>query len=578
MKKLLAFLLALTLVFSFGSYAFADSSDGFEYVVEDGEATITHYTGTAENVVIPNTLGGAPVTVLAGYLFQNNETIKSVALNSNLKVIGEAAFSQCEKLESITIPAGVTEIGDYAFDGCYSLTAFQAAEENSSYKAVEGVLYSKDGKVLLLYPAGNTNTAFTVPSDVTIIGKGAFGGCPSLTEIIIPQGVTTIEDWAFYGLNITSVTLPDSLETLGEDAFECCYSLTTVTFGKGLKSIGDCAFCECENLTKVELPASLESLGIYVFGWCTSLTEIKVAQGNANYKDLDGVLYSKDGKTLVQYPPAKEGTFYNVPEGVTAIGDWAFDYCTALTEMKIPNSVTEIGMAAFQKCENLVSISLPKNLTEISDYLFCECNSLETIAIPAGVTAIGEDAFSYCKTLTSVILPKGVETIGKRAFYSCTAIPSIIVPGGVTAIGDEAFGYYYDEDRYGILPIEGFVLKGLADSAAQQYAINSRVAFETVSATDIPDVPQLPDEPETPTDVPETPTDLPYTLGDVNNDGKIDAKDALMVLKFAVNKIELTEAQKLAAEVDGKEGINAKDALEILKYAVKKIEKFPIEG
>ena len=105
----------------------------------------------------------------------------------------------------------------------------------------------------------------------------------------------------------------------------------------------------------------------------------------------------------------------------------------------------------------------------------------------------------------------------------------------------------------------------------------ARAAYEEFAANQS-DTP-IPPEPDTPSDIPETPTDIPTDIpyGDVNGDEKVDAKDALEVLKFAVGKTKLTEDQQKAAEVDGKEGINAKDALEILKYAVKKINKFPIE-
>ena len=187
---------------------------------------------------------------------------------------------------------------------------------------------------------------------------------------------------------------------IGWKAFYECTSLTSVVIPEGVTSIGNSAFYRCLSLTSVELPNSLTEIGDFAFNRCVSLKNITVADDNKNYKSVDGNLYSKDGKTLIQYAMGKADTTFAVPEGVTTIGGYAFRYCNSLTSIVIPEGVTTIGDYAFYFCTSLTSIELPDSLTTICDYAFADCTSLTSIVIPEGVTTIGEWAFSQCTSLT----------------------------------------------------------------------------------------------------------------------------------------------------------------------------------
>ena len=253
--------------------------------------------------------------------------------------------------------------------------------------------------------------------DVTAIGYEAFYGCKWLTSIVISKGVTTIGNYAFYNCtSLTSIDLPDSLTT-----------------------IGDVVFYKCTSLTSIELPDSLTTIGVSAFSYCTSLTSITVAEGNENYKSIDGNLYSKDGKTLIRYAIGKTDTTFTVPEGVTTIGEHAFYKCTSLTSIELPDSLTTIGYEAFCKCTSLASIELPDSLTTIGGFAFAECTSLTNIELPDSLTIIGKKAFYWCTSLTSIELPDNLTTIGVSAFYKCTSLTSIVIPEGVTTIGSDAF-------------------------------------------------------------------------------------------------------------------------------------------
>jgi hypothetical protein len=176
--------------------------------------------------------------------------------------IGDFAFYGCSNLTSVTIPSSVTSIGDWAFHECTGLMLFIVNNNNPNYKAVNGLLLSKDGKTLIKSVNGDVN---------------------------IPDSVTSINDWAFYGYsNLTSVTIPDSVASIGSEAFSGCSGLTSVTIGNGVTSIGDYAFASCSNLTSVTIPSSVTSIGSEAFVICNKLKSMTFSgKTKATVQDMD---------------------------------------------------------------------------------------------------------------------------------------------------------------------------------------------------------------------------------------------------------------------------------------------------
>ncbi len=245
--------------------------------------------------------------------------------------------------------------------------------------------------------------------------------------------------WDSNRKNIKNVIINNGVTSIGNYAFSDCTSLTNITIPNSVTSIGDYAFYGCENLINITIPNSVTSIGNFAFCMCTSLTSINVDSNNEKYMSDNGVLYTKDKKTLIQYPSKKEKTEYIILQGTTSIGNYAFHYCTNLTNITIPNSVTSIGDDAFYICTNLINITIPNSVTSIGYRAFYLCKSLTNITIPDGVISIKNQTFYCCESLTRLIIPSSVISIGDYAFHYCTNLTNITIPNSVTSIGDNAF-------------------------------------------------------------------------------------------------------------------------------------------
>ncbi len=188
----------------------------------------------------------------------------------------------------------------------------------------------------------------TLPSTLKTIGTYAFYNCGKLAELSIPAVVTAIEDYAFSGCYSLTGTLviPGSVATVGSYAFSECSGLQNIVLSSGVKTLGEGAFSDCDSVRYVTVSESVESIGTFAFGDCGGLLEINVVTANPYYTSDSGVLFTKDKKTLIQYPAGYGGVYY-VPESVTAVESHAFRGCSNIQEVVFQAAAPSFGQYAF---------------------------------------------------------------------------------------------------------------------------------------------------------------------------------------------------------------------------------------
>ena len=306
--------------------------------------------------------------------------------------------------------------------------------------------------------------------------------------------VKIICDRVFYNKKFTKVIIPDSVTRIGISAFSRCEDLQIVTFGENsqLEIIHDEAFRNCYSLESIQVPSGVISIGYEAFFYCSSLQSITVAEDNNSYKSIDGNLYSKDGKVLIQYAIGNPATSLTILDTVTTIGTEAFYlsknlqtvifgensqlesiedqafYNCRLQTINLPNTVKNIGNEAFYNCLRLQRIEIPSSVISIGDYAFWSCESLEcnvkdglnyignpdnkylylvdrassyitSATIDNGCKFIGSSAFWNCEILESITIPSSVTSIGRGAFDECYSLKTVEIANGVTSIGERAF-------------------------------------------------------------------------------------------------------------------------------------------
>ncbi len=410
-------------VTSIGSEAFAQCTKLTEFDVAEGN----EYYCSVDGVLFTKDM-----TELLQ--FPASSSLEYYDIPYGVESIDNYAFYKCSNLTQISIPNSVTSIGYSAFENCTGLTGELVIPEGVTTIA-SGAFYNCSGLTgELVIPEGVTTIAsgafygcsgltnVTIPNSVTSIGSDAFYGCSGLTNLTIPNSVKTIGDQAFVnctGLTGT-LTIPNSVTSIGSHAFYGCSGLTSLTIGNNVTTIYSSAFYGCTGLTEVTIPSSVTGISSAAFSGCTGLTKFEVAEDNKNYCSVDGVLYSKDMKELVQFPLASPLLpSFDIPNSVTEIGSYAFSGCSGLTEITIPNSVTEIGIRAFDSCTGLTEVAIPESVTEIGSYAFGSCSGLTSLTLGNSVTTIGNYAFAYCTGLTSItsLNPEPPTCSGNFVFY-----------------------------------------------------------------------------------------------------------------------------------------------------------------
>ncbi len=277
-------------------------------------------------------------------------------------------------------------------------------------------------------------------------------------ELVIPNTynglpVTTVAEEGFmFCSSLTSIIIPDSIEVIEDYGFYSCSSVDSLELPKNLKKIGRSAFYSWHKLPSVTIPASVEFINGGIFHSSYELTEIKVESGNKNYKSVDGILYNIDMTELLDYPVAKGGSTFTVPQTVRKIAGWCFSnnryltsielndniktiedgtfaYCRTLKILDFGNNVTRIGVNSFRDCDKIVSINFPDSIEIIDSFAFFDCGGLTSVEIPAKVTVIKDFSFASCVSLETVTIPSGVVSIEEAVFANNSNLKTVKFKG-----------------------------------------------------------------------------------------------------------------------------------------------------
>ncbi|MCR5653550.1 MAG: leucine-rich repeat protein, partial [Ruminococcus sp.] len=444
----------------------------FEYTSTGTSTTITKYTGSNEEVIIPSSLGGAPVTKIDSEEFYYNSDLKksvfgssvtSVTIPDSVTSIGACAFFKCSNLTSVKLSSNLTSIGDKAFYYCSELTDIAIPDSVTSIgdNAFENC---------------SAATSLKLGKSLTNIGANAFCNCSGATDLIIPDGVTTIGDSAFSGCSgFTALIIPDSVTSVGNKAFQSCTGLTSVDIPDSVTSIGNYAFDSCTKLTNVDIPDSITSISNGVFRNCSGLTSVKLSK---NLTSIGSYSFYKTGINKII-----------IPDGVTSIDSYALRDCSNLYGIVIPSSVTEIDKYALKKGNTFTiyadNSSVAKTVAEQNNNIFIDVNNCEwtfsepvngtvtvtgytgsatSLTIPScdvygNIVTCADGTLANHTDVTSVAIPRSINTI-KNTFKGCTSLESVDIPLGLENIGESAFegctgltSLTFEGNRYGLVGV-----------------------------------------------------------------------------------------------------------------------------
>ncbi len=222
--------------------------------------------GSLETIDIPDS-----VTDIGEEAFSLCFTLSISKLPENLETVGDRAFEECI-IDEITLPASLRNIGTNVFDNIKNI---YTDENNENFVSVEGVLFTKDKKELIVYPTGRSDKSYAVPNGVENIRSCAFEGS-LLTEIILPEGLVNIGERAFGGSDIVNITLPDSVKSIGNQAFAGCMELEKIDLSDGLTEIGEGAFDNCIKIKRIDIPSGVTNIKKNLFDGCRDIECITI--------------------------------------------------------------------------------------------------------------------------------------------------------------------------------------------------------------------------------------------------------------------------------------------------------------
>ena len=363
---------------------------------EDGITIYYNYSDNGEELTVTREASFRPTSTYKGTV-NIPKSVKYMNRTRNVTAIDDNAFRNCTDLNDIIILPTIKNIGYDAFYGCKNLavyisdlSAWCRISFSNRLSSSTSSWYNNGNPLQFashFFLNGNEIKDLVIPNDITIIKDYAFYGCSSFTSLEIPNTVTSMGAEAFWGCDsIKSIAIPNGVKTIGKRCFANCNMLSTVSIGNKVDTIGFAAFEGCYFLEKVIVKD--------IKNWC-----------NIYFEYIDYTKVSYDANPLM-----RANHLYK-------------DENTEIRNLVIPSTVTEISSWLFYDCESLISVAIPPTVKSIGNHAFERC-PITSISLGSGVKSIGFDAFSGC-SLISVTIPSSVTSIGESAF-NCSVMETVI--------------------------------------------------------------------------------------------------------------------------------------------------------
>lgn len=287
--------------------------------------------------------------------------------------------------------------------------------------------------------------------NIRIIYPKAFFDCSSLRKICLGRNVSKIGKAAFDGCtsielfkadNNPNYTVSNSL-LIDKSEKKLLRSVNSngaeISIVNGIKTICKKAF-ERSSVERVKIPGTVETIEEDAFYLTLKLERLDVDQSNTSFRSIDGVLHTRDGKSLLRYPQGKKDVAYYLEDSVTVICRKAFSCAAVLSSITFAGGLKEIGENAFEYCIGIENLMLPRSVEVIGERAFQYCEKMNSVMLPQGIIRIGDCAFQGCELLKTVSIPRSVTEIGNMAFFGCRSLSKVVIHDNVRFIGDKAFG------------------------------------------------------------------------------------------------------------------------------------------
>ena len=399
-----------------------------------------------------------------GDWFTRNKNIKKVVLGDNVKTISKNAFNGCANLDSISLGLNVDSIGQDAFTDCAMLMSVNISD------------VEKWCSIALVNEKSNP----------LYFGKKMYVNGVLTTDIVVPETITRIKDYVFYGSPIVNLSIPESVTIIGENSFKSCKNLANidlnvgceeigtwfkdmrsvknVVFGDNVKSIANAAFENCLGLTSVTLGKNITTIPERAFRNCTGLQQITFNNDSIGlwFKDLSTlreVTFNSNVKTIVADAFANCVSLNKV--NISDLAAWCkIDFenyastplCNSaqlfingvlLEDLVIPADVDTIAKNVFRGCTSITNVTIPEGVVAVDDYAFCGASSIESISFPSTLTYIGTYSFYENASLAEVVIPEGVTELPDYAFAACESLANIEFGSNITSLGYGVFSDCY---------------------------------------------------------------------------------------------------------------------------------------